>query len=279
MGQDTGGSARLALLIDADNVSYDTIRGIMEIIEQKAYGWPVIRRAYQNWSVETLKTWQPTLSAYSIEPMRVFSGERGTKASDIELVVDAMDLLYTRSIDAFCIVSGDSDFTRLVYRLRESGMGVVGFGTESKSAESLRRACDEFHIIYGSPARMVNDDIPIQPGASKATVGPAQVILDILRACDVCSAGLPLTALGTRLRKQGIVVKPALKKFIETKLSDEVEVESETAKSGTGTTHHVRLKRSGAKLAQRASQPKPTAGRGPNSAVSPAPSPPGKEPP
>lgn len=266
---------RLALLIDADNVAQTFIPDVVEVIEQKAYGRLVVRRAYQNWSIETLKAWQPMLAAYSIEPMRVFSGERGPNASDIELAVDAMDLLYTRAIDAFCIVSGDGDFTRLAYRLRESGMRVVGFGVESKSAESLRRACDEFHAIGGSPASPAAETPPVLSGAGKTA---ADVICDILRNCDDRSIGLPLTELGKQLRQRG-AAKSELKKFIETELLDSVEIVTKTARSGTGDVYYARLKRPATKPVQRAAQAKPTAGRGPAPAVSPAPSPPGKDPP
>ncbi len=132
---------RLAILIDADNASPRIAKGLFE--EVAAIGEASVRRIYGDFSGTRLKGWADILATYAISPHQNFANTIGKNASDIALVIDAMDLLHTGRFDAFCLVSSDSDFTRLASRIREQGADVFGFG-ESKTPESFRTACKRF---------------------------------------------------------------------------------------------------------------------------------------
>ncbi len=135
---------RIALLIDADNAPASKIDVILA--EVARHGAANVRRAYGNWKSPTLKPWEDTLHEYAIRPVQQFAYSKGKNASDMAMVIDAMDLLYTNRFDGFCLVTSDSDFTRLASRLRESGVTVYGFG-ERKTPESFRSACDKFVYV------------------------------------------------------------------------------------------------------------------------------------
>jgi uncharacterized LabA/DUF88 family protein len=132
---------RLAILIDADNTSPRIIAGLFE--EIATFGEASVRRIYGDFSSPRLKSWIEILQKYAIDPYQQFSYTSGKNASDIALVIDAMDLLHSGRLDGFCLVSSDSDFTRLASRLREQGADVYGFG-EHKTPESFRQACRRF---------------------------------------------------------------------------------------------------------------------------------------
>jgi hypothetical protein len=132
---------RLAVLIDADNASPKIAAGLFEEIAQ--IGEASVRRIYGDFSRENLKGWSSILAAHGILPHQNFANTVGKNASDIALVIDAMDLLHAGRLDGFCIVSSDGDFTRLAARLREQGADVYGFG-ERKTPESFRQACRRF---------------------------------------------------------------------------------------------------------------------------------------
>lgn len=132
--------ARLAVLIDADNAPADIIDRLLEEIAK--YGIASVKRIYGDWS-HGLSKWKAALLPHAIIPVQQFAYTKGKNATDMALVIDAMDLLYSGNFDGFCIVSSDSDFTRLASRLRESGLTVYGFG-EKKTPEAFRRACDKF---------------------------------------------------------------------------------------------------------------------------------------
>ncbi|MDQ2891634.1 MAG: NYN domain-containing protein [Pseudomonadota bacterium] len=132
---------RLAILIDADNASPRIAKGLFE--EVAAIGEASARRIYGDFSGTRLKGWTDILATYAIIPHQNFANTIGKNASDIALVIDAMDLLHTGRFDGFCLVSSDSDFTRLVARIREQGADVFGFG-ERKTPESFRTACKRF---------------------------------------------------------------------------------------------------------------------------------------
>ncbi|AWA30713.1 Maebl [Flavobacterium magnum] len=135
---------RLAVLIDADNVPYSNIKGMMEEIAK--YGTPTTKRIYADWTRPNAAGWKTVLLDHAITPVQQYSYTQGKNSSDSALIIDAMDLLYTDKVDGFCIVSSDSDFTRLAIRLRESGMTVIGIG-EKKTPPSLISACDKFIYI------------------------------------------------------------------------------------------------------------------------------------
>ncbi|MFA6031561.1 MAG: NYN domain-containing protein [Myxococcota bacterium] len=134
-------SARLAVLIDADNASAKIADGLFEEIAK--IGEASVRRIYGDFSSPRSKAWADILSKHAIIPQQQFAYTTGKNASDITLVIDAMDLLHSGRFDGFCLVSSDSDFTRLAARIREHGVDVFGFG-EQKTPESFRQACRRF---------------------------------------------------------------------------------------------------------------------------------------
>jgi uncharacterized LabA/DUF88 family protein len=135
---------RLAILIDADNVPYSNVKGMMEEIAK--YGNPTFKRIYGDWTKPVLSGWKNVLLENAITPIQQYSYTSGKNASDSALIIDAMDILYTGRVDGFCIVSSDSDFTRLATRLREAGMKVFGIG-ERKTLKPFISACDKFIYI------------------------------------------------------------------------------------------------------------------------------------
>jgi uncharacterized LabA/DUF88 family protein len=134
-------AARLAVLIDADNAQPSITEGLLAEIAK--YGTAHVKRAYGDWTRTNLKGWKEQLLAQSIQPIQQFAYTRGKNATDAAMVIDAMDLLYSGRFDGFCLVSSDSDFTRLAARLRESGLTVYGFG-ERKTPKPFVAACDKF---------------------------------------------------------------------------------------------------------------------------------------
>jgi uncharacterized LabA/DUF88 family protein len=132
---------RLAVLIDADNARADLIEPLLKEIAK--YGTSHVKRIYGDWTNPNLNRWKEKLNQFAIQPIQQFGYTTGKNATDSALIIDAMDLLYTQNFDGFCIVSSDSDFTRLACRLRESGLVVYGFG-EKKTPESFIKACDKF---------------------------------------------------------------------------------------------------------------------------------------
>jgi uncharacterized LabA/DUF88 family protein len=137
-------TARLAVLIDADNAQPSITEGLLA--EVAKYGTAHVKRAYGDWTAPNLKGWKDHLLAQSIQPIQQFAYTRGKNATDAAMVIDAMDLLYSGRFDGFCIVSSDSDFTRLAARLRESALTVYGFG-ERKTPKPFVAACDKFIYI------------------------------------------------------------------------------------------------------------------------------------
>ena len=135
---------KLAVLIDADNVPYSNVKGMMEEIAK--YGTPTTKRIYADWTKPNANGWKAVLLEHAITPIQQYSYTVGKNSSDSAMIIDAMDLLYSDKVDGFCIVSSDSDFTRLAIRLRESGMKVIGIG-EKKTPNSFIVACDRFIYI------------------------------------------------------------------------------------------------------------------------------------
>ena len=132
---------RLAVLIDADNVPYSNVKGVMEEIAK--YGTPTFKRIYGDWTKPTVSGWKGVLLENAITPIQQYSYTQGKNSSDSALIIDAMDILYSGRVDGFCIVSSDSDFTRLALRLREAGMKVFGIG-QKKTPNPFIAACDKF---------------------------------------------------------------------------------------------------------------------------------------
>lgn len=135
---------RLAVLIDADNVPYANVKEMFSEIAK--YGIPTFKRIYADWTKPTVSGWKQVLLENAITPIQQYSYSSGKNSSDSAMIIDAMDILYTGKVDGFCIVSSDSDFTRLATRLREAGMKVIGIG-EKKTLKPFITACDKFIYI------------------------------------------------------------------------------------------------------------------------------------
>lgn len=132
---------RLAVLIDADNAQAAVIEGLLAEIAR--FGEATVRRIYGDFTAPASSSWKKVLQRYAIKPVQQFAYTTGKNATDSTLIIDAMDLLYTRQFDGFCLITSDSDFTGLAMRLREEGLRVLGFG-EKKTPEAFRNACHKF---------------------------------------------------------------------------------------------------------------------------------------
>ena len=144
---------KLAVLIDADNAQPSMVDGLLAEIAN--YGVASVKRAYGDWTTPSLKGWKETLLQHSIQPIQQFAYTKGKNATDSAMIIDAMDLLYTSNFNGFCLVSSDSDFTKLASRIRESGILVYGFG-EQKTPSAFVSACDKF--IYTEVLRAKTDE-------------------------------------------------------------------------------------------------------------------------
>lgn len=144
---------KLAVLIDADNAQPGIADGL--VVEIANYGTASVKRIYGDWTGPNLKGWKEVLLEHSIQPMQQFAYTNGKNATDSAMIIDAMDLLYTGRFDGFCLVSSDSDFTKLASRIRESGLSVYGFG-ENKTPSPFVSACDKF--IYTEVLRARTDE-------------------------------------------------------------------------------------------------------------------------
>jgi uncharacterized LabA/DUF88 family protein len=160
----------LAVLIDADNIPYSNIKGMLDEIAK--FGVPTIKRIYGDWTKATVSGWKPALLEHAITPIQQYSYTTGKNATDSAMIIDAMDILHSQKVDGFCLVSSDSDFTRLATRLRESGMLVIGIG-EKKTPRPFIVACDKFiYIEIISPPETSKKDektsnLPAQESKSK----------------------------------------------------------------------------------------------------------------
>jgi uncharacterized LabA/DUF88 family protein len=172
-------SLRLAVLIDADNSSYALIGDILK--EVASLGRASVKRIYGDFTTENLKSWGPLLAEHAIQPIQQYRNTVKKNASDSALIIDAMDLLHSRRLDGFCLVSSDSDFTRLATRIKEDGLPVYGFG-EQKTPNSFVKACDRF--IYTEVFKVkLQEDIPpapteaaTPPGTTVEAAAPAPIV-------------------------------------------------------------------------------------------------------
>lgn len=193
----------IAVLVDADNVSHSRMGAVLT--EVARFGTASVKRVYGDWTKPALSSWKPVASEHVIQPIQQFANTVGKNATDSALIIDAMDLLYTSRFDAFCIVSSDSDFTRLASRIREEGVAVYGFG-ERKTPEAFRNACDRF-IYLDVLEEPAVDDAP----AARTRVTPAKLRSDtklvaglrqsIITASDE-DGWANLSAVGLLMRKQ-----------------------------------------------------------------------------
>lgn len=135
---------RMAVLIDADNAPRKSLKSVME--EIAVYGNPTIKRIYGDWTMPNMNSWKQSLLENAITPIQQYGYTTGKNSTDSAMIIDAMDILYSSRVEAFCLVSSDSDFTRLAVRLREAGMTVIGLG-ERKTPGAFIKACDKFVYI------------------------------------------------------------------------------------------------------------------------------------
>jgi uncharacterized LabA/DUF88 family protein len=186
---------RLAVLIDADNIPSSNVKEMMEEIAK--YGTPTFKRIYADWTKPHITGWKNVLLENAITPIQAYSYTTGKNSSDSAMIIDAMDILYTGKVDGFCIVSSDSDFTRIATRLREAGMKVFGIG-ERKTPTPFISACDKFiyleilkkpiSIVKTAPqakpqskskprANVVKTNIPVTPAETVSVVDDALIKL------------------------------------------------------------------------------------------------------
>ena len=162
-------SLRLAVLIDADNAQAAVIEGLLAEIAR--FGEATVKRIYGDFTSQASAQWKKVLNKYAIKPVQQFAYTTGKNATDSTLIIDAMDLLYTRRFDGFCLVSSDSDFTGLALRIREEGLMVFGFG-EQKTPEAFRNACHKFvftEVLRALPSRRADS----RDAGSAGAAGPA----------------------------------------------------------------------------------------------------------
>lgn len=158
-----GDAFRLAVLIDADNASASIAKELLE--EVAKYGVATVKRAYGDWTTQQLSGWKTHLHRHAIQPIQQFAYTQGKNSTDSAFIIDAMDLLYAGNVDGFCLVSSDSDFTRLATRLREAGKTVYGLG-ERKTPEAFIAACDKFifaEVLRRPPQEAAPVQVPDLP--------------------------------------------------------------------------------------------------------------------
>lgn len=224
-------SLRLAVLIDADNAQASVIEGLLAEIAR--FGQASVKRIYGDFTSPNSGQWKKVLHQYAIKPVQQFAYTSGKNATDSTMIIDAMDLLYTRRFDGFCLVSSDSDFTGLALRIREEGLRVFGFG-EEKTPDAFRNACHKFIFTEVlrplAPPASVNTPAPPEkptpasssPAAKKAL--PLQFVLQALeQACDE-DGWASLAVFGSYLNKLQSDFDPRLYGF--KKLSDLVKSKS-----------------------------------------------------
>jgi uncharacterized protein (TIGR00288 family) len=241
---------RLAVLIDADNTSPKYVRALLD--ELASYGTASVKRAYGDWTTPQLGGWKRELNQYAIVPVQQFAYTTGKNSTDSMLIIDAMDLLYSGNVDAFALVSSDSDFTRLATRLRESGKRVYGLGLR-KTPASLVAACDRFIYLEVLPDEPPSGD----PESEEPQLPGLQSLLTrAVNAISQDDAAVSLSALGSYLRSSHPAFDPRLYGFA--KLTDLVRAQRYLTVTGTGSAVQVRAK---SKAPSKKSAPKKAAAK------------------
>ncbi|AOY58571.1 MULTISPECIES: NYN domain-containing protein [Desulfococcus] len=198
---------KLAVLIDAENAQPAIIEELL--IEIAKYGTANVKRIYGDWTSPDLKGWKEVLLRYSIQPIQQFRYTSGKNATDSAMIIDAMDLLYTSRFDGFCIVSSDSDFTKLASRIREAGLIVFGFG-EKKTPEAFVAACDKF--IFTEVLRAKDDDAETIQRKTTGELKQDTKLVTLLRNAVEASSDengwAHLAAVGSNIAKQASEFDP-----------------------------------------------------------------------
>ncbi len=238
-----GQAQKLAVLIDADNAQPSIIEGLLAEIAK--YGTANVKRIYGDWTGPHLKSWKEVLLEYSIQPIQQFRYTVGKNATDAAMIIDAMDLLYTNKFDGFCIVSSDSDFTKLASRLREAGLVVYGFG-EKKTPEPFVSACDKF--IYTEVLFTKEDDrLPIKRKSTnelKQDTRLVNLLRNAVEASSDESGWSHLAPVGSNIAKQAPNFDP--RNYGYTKLGELIDAtrlfEIEQRPVGDGHSKSVYIK-------------------------------------
>ena len=192
---------RLAVLVDADNAQPSITEGLLS--EVAKYGIASVKRIYGDWTTPSLTGWKSVLLEHSIQPVQQFRYTVGKNATDSAMIIDAMDLLYTKRFEGFCLVSSDSDFTRLASRIREEGLLVYGFG-ERKTPKAFVSACDKF--IFTEVLRFQENAEPgVKPKTASELKRDAKLVALLRNALDAASdesGWAHLGAVGSNIAKQ-----------------------------------------------------------------------------
>ena len=192
---------RLAVLIDADNAQPSITEGLLS--EVAKYGLASVKRIYGDWTTPSLTGWKSVLLEHSIQPVQQFRYTVGKNATDSAMIIEAMDLLYTKRFDGFCLISSDSDFTRLASRIREEGLLVYGFG-EKKTPKPFVSACDKF--IFTEVLRFQEDvESAVKPKTTNELKRDAKLVALLRNALDAASdesGWAHLGAVGSNIAKQ-----------------------------------------------------------------------------
>ena len=198
---------KLAVLIDADNAQPSIVDGLLAEIAN--YGVASVKRIYGDWTAPGLKGWKEVLLEHSIQPMQQFAYTKGKNATDSAMIIDAMDLLYTGNFNGFCIVSSDSDFTKLASRIRESGLLVYGFG-EKKTPAPFVSACDKF--VFTEVLRAKTDESEAIAKKSSNELKQDTRLVSLLRnaveASSDDSGWANLASVGSNIAKQSSEFDP-----------------------------------------------------------------------
>jgi uncharacterized LabA/DUF88 family protein len=238
---------RLAVLIDADNVPYANVKGMIEEIAK--YGTPTFKRIYGDWTKPTVSGWKSVLLQNAITPVQQYSYTSGKNATDSAMIIDAMDILYTGRVDGFCIVSSDSDFTRLAIRLREAGMLVIGIG-ERKTPEPFITACDKFIYIEILNTDDITPDPKVKKPKKEPISKPDKRVINLVKTSinDLAdeSGWAFLGEVGTLILKKQPNFDPRnygfKKLLLFVKSIDSLEIDERQSENG-GTRHvYVRVK-------------------------------------
>jgi uncharacterized protein (TIGR00288 family) len=240
----TDDNARLAVLIDADNISSKLVKEMLE--ELAGYGTLTVKRAYGDWASSHLNGWRDVLLGNAISPRQQFAYTVGKNATDSALIIDAMDLLYSGNVDGFAIVSSDSDFTPLATRLRESGKRVIGVG-QRKTPKAFVEACERFvflEVLGGDTGPTERTSAPTKDDRPPAIQSVLTKALNKVDADDEDWASL--SALGSHLNRTDPSFDP--RNYGSGKLGDLVKaqafIETKTVTGSNGREHlWVRLKR------------------------------------
>lgn len=237
---------KLAVVIDADNAQPSIVSELLAEIAN--YGIASVKRIYGDWTSSGLTGWKEVLLEHSIQPIQQFAYTKGKNATDSAMIIDAMDLLYTGNFDGFCIVSSDSDFTRLASRIRESGLTVYGFG-EQKTPSPFVSACDKF--IFTEVLRLATDESPAIKAKSRNQLRQDSKLVHMLRnACEASSDDTGwsgLGAVGSNIAKQSPEFDPrnyGYKKLGELVAATELfEQEERQTGDSNGRALYIRDKR------------------------------------